>query len=96
MDMFRGCINSTLEELIKNYNVMYLLKIICTYEKNIYCRTVPQYFQQKRDKNRLKKKGRRTEKNNKVNVPYTLSLFFFFLLLVPFSICAICIKSFLY
>ena len=33
MDMFRGCINSTLEQLIKNYNVMYLLKIICTYEK---------------------------------------------------------------
>ena len=33
MDMFRGCINSTLEELIKNYNVMYSLKIICTYEK---------------------------------------------------------------
>ena len=34
--MFRGYINSTLEELIKNYNVMYLLKIICTYEKKYY------------------------------------------------------------
>ena len=35
MDMFRGCINSTLEQLIKNYNVVYLLKKKCTYQKNI-------------------------------------------------------------
>ena len=37
--MFRGCINSTVEQLIKNYNVMYLLKKMylskkyCTYEQ---------------------------------------------------------------
>ena len=35
MDMFRGCINSTVEQLIKNYNVMYLLKINVLIKKNI-------------------------------------------------------------
>ena len=35
MDMFRGCINSTLEELIKNYNVMYLLKLYALMKKYI-------------------------------------------------------------
>ena len=78
MDMFRGCINSILEQLIKNYNVMYLLKKMHLSKKILYPWTVAQYFQQKRDK-KGKKKGRRTEKNNKVNVPILYhSVFFFF------------------
>ena len=35
MDMFRGCINSTVEQLINNYNVMYLLKKNVLIKKNI-------------------------------------------------------------
>ena len=80
MDLFRGYINSTLEQLIK--------KEKCTHK---------QYHNRKMKERREREK--RTEKNNKVNVPYTLSLFFlifYFLIPVPFSIYAICVYSFLY
>ena len=53
--MFMGCINSTVEQLIKNYNVMYLLKKMYLSKKILYLWTVPQYFQQKRDKKGKKK-----------------------------------------
>ena len=76
--MFRGCVNSTVEQLIKNYNVMYLLKKKCTYQKQ-YC-TYEQYHNifNKRETRKGRRNGRRTKKDNKVNVPYTLSLIFVF------------------
>ena len=57
MDMFRGCINSTVEQLIKNYNVMYLLKINVLIKKK-YC-TYEQYHNifNKRETRKGRRKG---------------------------------------
>ena len=59
MDMFRGYINSTVEQLIKNYNVMYLLKKKMYLSKKIYC-TYEQYhniFNKRETRNERRKGG---------------------------------------
>ena len=58
MDMFRGCINSTLVQLIKNYNVMYLLKKKNVLIKKKYC-TYEQYHNifNKRETRKGSRKG---------------------------------------
>ena len=55
--MFRDCINSTLEQLIKNYNVMYLLKIICAYEKKYYTHEQYHNIFNKRETRKGRRKG---------------------------------------